>query len=899
MLTNIRNEGARLAVTNRSVETSFGGMFARIAGGVSVVQLLKNTLKEAANLQQIKLSFETLLQSQERALNMIKELRTISSQTGFDFDQVADAARLYLSLGGNAQEATRDLKAVAAQAAAMGKGADQIDRVVLALGQIKAKGFLSGEEVRQLANNNVKVWQYLTKVLNVDVGTAMDMARRKMIDAGAAVQVILKGLMDEFGPSLEKRLRTVPGAFDRLVNNIKVSMAGVGEAFFESINSVNVLLSASESVEDIGKVVADTIRLLGGLNTRFVGTSETARALATVIRLLTYYFSILVAIKALDWLLNVAEGAASATSVLGKLAQTLKMVLVMFAGVEIGRFLGQMESVQRVLLNMFYRFERIRASAFGSKKDVAAVDEQKRMALEQLARDVAEGRTNVGAGEFLTRDLVKISDAIDAVLPDMNKKMQGILKEVFSPAVIRRSLKEIETQLKANPPPEVRGRLIIERDKIVEELKSIDDFIRAVQAKSPTASYLAAIGDTELEMQQLSVKMADAVNEGLDATELTKQWDHLNEILQNNKKVLSQLGADDTLDKMLEVIKSNETMSSIVSKAYGGITIDAFIEDVKAGNITVAAFLERLRALQTTLSGADLPFGEITAEDLLTGGKAGERERDKLLGDMGSLAKAIARVKEENEQLASGEPWQAGTKEIIKFRAEIDRLGLTQDAQAKAALKSLEDLYAQQQRLKEFRKIADQMGDSFSQAFEDVAFGAKSMGEAVKDALMDISRAVFRTLITQPIANGISQFAMSAMGSMAGFFGNLFSPASGAIGSAAASGALGGVRGSAFGNIFQQGRLVPFALGGLPDIVNRPTYFPMAGGNAGVYGEAGPESIMPLKRGRDGKLGVQATGAPGSDKPAVIRNITVNVTTKDADSFRRSVPQVRRMLKDM
>ena len=62
--------------------------------------------------------------------------------------------------------------------------------------------------------------------------------------------------------------------------------------------------------------------------------------------------------------------------------------------------------------------------------------------------------------------------------------------------------------------------------------------------------------------------------------------------------------------------------------------------------------------------------------------------------------------------------------------------------------------------------------------------------------------------------------------------------------------------GSAKGNVFAQNKVVPFAYGG---VVNKPTLFPMANG-MGLMGEAGPEAIMPLRRGRGGRLGVEAAG---------------------------------------
>lgn len=59
----------------------------------------------------------------------------------------------------------------------------------------------------------------------------------------------------------------------------------------------------------------------------------------------------------------------------------------------------------------------------------------------------------------------------------------------------------------------------------------------------------------------------------------------------------------------------------------------------------------------------------------------------------------------------------------------------------------------------------------------------------------------------------------------------------------------------AMGGVFA-GPVTPYALGG---VVTKPTLFAFANGT-GLMGEAGPEAIMPLTRGPDGKLGVKAQG---------------------------------------
>lgn len=99
--------------------------------------------------------------------------------------------------------------------------------------------------------------------------------------------------------------------------------------------------------------------------------------------------------------------------------------------------------------------------------------------------------------------------------------------------------------------------------------------------------------------------------------------------------------------------------------------------------------------------------------------------------------------------------------------------------------------------------------------------------------------------------------------------------------------------GSAKGNVFSGGNLVPFAYGG---IVQRATTFPMADGRIGLMGEAGPEAILPLKRDAQGRLGVSAGGSQTVNN---ITNVTMNVRASDADSFRRSRRQIAQDLRNL
>ena len=71
---------------------------------------------------------------------------------------------------------------------------------------------------------------------------------------------------------------------------------------------------------------------------------------------------------------------------------------------------------------------------------------------------------------------------------------------------------------------------------------------------------------------------------------------------------------------------------------------------------------------------------------------------------------------------------------------------------------------------------------------------------------------------------------------------------------------LGKIFPSAKGNVFASNKIVPFSKGGL---IDRPTIFPLKNG-AALAGEAGTEAILPLRRGKGGRLGVESSGGTTS-----------------------------------
>jgi hypothetical protein len=121
--------------------------------------------------------------------------------------------------------------------------------------------------------------------------------------------------------------------------------------------------------------------------------------------------------------------------------------------------------------------------------------------------------------------------------------------------------------------------------------------------------------------------------------------------------------------------------------------------------------------------------------------------------------------------------------------------------------------------------LGDDIADSLVSGvdrFEDAWISALETGEfkwqdLAKQILLDLARMSTRNLITGPLSS---------------FFGGLFKP-------------------NALGDVYSGPGINAYS----NKIVSQPTFFPFAAG-MGLMGEAGPEAIMPLRRGPDGRLGV-------------------------------------------
>ena len=243
---------------------------------------------------------------------------------------------------------------------------------------------------------------------------------------------------------------------------------------------------------------------------------------------------------------------------------------------------------------------------------------------------------------------------------------------------------------------------------------------------------------------------------------------------------------------------------------------------------------------------------------------------DFLTGDTGEgadkLAEEIRQIKLQQEEekaligLRDEKLLQMQFEYQLKAAMDED-YNKSHDAKIKAIA---EELAAEQHRIDKLKEAeqqqkdaADSIANSFGSALTSIVDGTKS----VKDAFKDMARAIIAELYQIYVVKQITGMISAAINP----YMPTFTP-------------------SENGNVFSNGNLVPYADGG---VVGSPTTFPMAGGRTGLMGEAGPEAIMPLKRGKNGKLGVQAEGGAGD----VVIHQNFNFQANGDESVKKIIAQ--------
>lgn len=362
--------------------------------------------------------------------------------------------------------------------------------------------------------------------------------------------------------------------------------------------------------------------------------------------------------------------------------------------------------------------------------------------------------------------------------------------------------------------------------------------------KNPSARASGGHLHFQWQSRQAADRFADLKKGGIADNELsisqaiTKENERLQEqydkFISQRKENIALIGVQSEAEKLR--IQMEMGAYSELSAAQR----QAMIEQVQREEYYKAAFDDRIKAAD---EAAQKQFAYNALIDEITGATA---------------------IREYNDQLALlNRALEEGRITQAQFNAEVAKTPIPE--QLKNPDSIMEGLRSGMDAYKaSFLSMRDSMSkavvdtmDGMTNALADfVATGKGSFRDFTVSVLQDLSRMFIKMAMFQVLT--ASAKGLQGKGGMLGSLGGLLK---GFIPQANGGAWHNGVQFYAKGGVFTN------------SVVARPTMF-AHGGGFGVMGEAGPEAIMPLTRGANGKLGVMAHGAGGG---GVVVNVTVNV----------------------
>lgn len=267
----------RMAALPRIAGTAVKATGAVLAAGV--VGAGAWGLKIAAANEQAQISFETMLGSAQKARGFLGELRDFAAKTPFEFPELQTAASSLISAGVEASKVIPIMTTLGDVTAGMGTGSDGIRRATVALQQMQAAGKITGEDLNQLRDAGIPVYDLLaaaTGRAKTEVTALAAAGKLGKEDLDALMQGLesgkglerFSGLMDKQSQSLTGLMSTLKDTFGQ---NLAVAMQPVVDLAKDTLPS---LTSAGEKATawfadgiagaiDFGQEVAPLARDLG------------------------------------------------------------------------------------------------------------------------------------------------------------------------------------------------------------------------------------------------------------------------------------------------------------------------------------------------------------------------------------------------------------------------------------------------------------------------------------------------------------------------------------------------------------------------------------------------------------------------------------------------------------
>ena len=216
------------------------------------------------NMETAEISMQYFVDGTDKAaksLEYLREMQALAADTSFTTESAVNLSKFMSAMGLNLNVTKDVMRVINDAAAATGASEANMQRIVTSIGQILTKGRLAAEEVRQLANANIPIYEILQEEMGL-TGTQIKNIGNYWYDAEESVVAILTGLQKRYDGAAEKVADTMSGMVNSIQDNaLMIGSIAASGVYDDAADKILVIRDALSEYRDIAVNMGSTALL--------------------------------------------------------------------------------------------------------------------------------------------------------------------------------------------------------------------------------------------------------------------------------------------------------------------------------------------------------------------------------------------------------------------------------------------------------------------------------------------------------------------------------------------------------------------------------------------------------------------------------------------------------------
>ena len=236
---------------------------ALLSAKLALGDLVYQGVKFVSQYQQAGIAFTSMLGSADASTKMLKELGQFAAKTPFTMPGLITASKQLMAFGFSAKDVLPDLTAIGDAASGLGMGADGIQRITYALGQMNQKANVQQQDLRQLQEAGVPALSYLADAYHVNTAKIQDMISKGLIPAKDGVQILISGMEYgtatgmKFGGMMDKQSKSLAGLASTMADTLRLSFNDASKNYVPALSD-----AAAKFIPKIGTIMNDLMKVV-------------------------------------------------------------------------------------------------------------------------------------------------------------------------------------------------------------------------------------------------------------------------------------------------------------------------------------------------------------------------------------------------------------------------------------------------------------------------------------------------------------------------------------------------------------------------------------------------------------------------------------------------------------